>query len=233
MPTKAQMQHAQSLRPAIIQAFLDIGTVKPVAIKLGVSQELVRKALDEAGIDRPRKGQVSFGWKGVEAGVDAGRARARNKYALGPCERCGKTATDRHHVDANTLNNATENIQILCRRCHMIVDGRFEEFRTAPRKGKKSQGTTCATCGCEFWPLRKGRCSRCAQHFYKYGKERPLVTPPITHCPRGHEYTPSNTRIDKKGCKCCRACRAEDGRRTRRLAKAIIAGTTEDPRGNL
>ena len=27
-----------------------------------------------------------------------------------------------------------------------------------------------------------------------------------THCPQGHEYTPENTRIDKKGAQTCREC---------------------------
>lgn len=29
----------------------------------------------------------------------------------------------------------------------------------------------------------------------------------ITHCKRGHEYTPSNTYIDKKGNKNCKECK--------------------------
>ena len=27
-----------------------------------------------------------------------------------------------------------------------------------------------------------------------------------THCPRGHEYTPENTRISKRNERTCRAC---------------------------
>ncbi len=27
-----------------------------------------------------------------------------------------------------------------------------------------------------------------------------------THCPKGHEYTPENTRIDKKGAQVCKTC---------------------------
>lgn len=39
-----------------------------------------------------------------------------------------------------------------------------------------------------------------------------------THCPRGHEYTPENTRIRNSGWRACRACdaiRAQDQRRKR------------------
>lgn len=31
----------------------------------------------------------------------------------------------------------------------------------------------------------------------------------ITHCPQGHEYTPENTRIDKRGWRTCRQCMRE------------------------
>ncbi len=30
-----------------------------------------------------------------------------------------------------------------------------------------------------------------------------------THCPRGHEYTPENTYVSKRGCRSCRACDRE------------------------
>lgn len=28
----------------------------------------------------------------------------------------------------------------------------------------------------------------------------------MTHCKRGHEFTPSNTRVNKSGSRCCRTC---------------------------
>lgn len=41
------------------------------------------------------------------------------------CERCDTSpAVDRHHIDGDPLNNVPSNIQSLCRRCHMEVDGR-------------------------------------------------------------------------------------------------------------
>lgn len=165
-------------------------------------------------------------WKGEMAGKDAGRARARTAYALGDCERCGRPAKDRHHKDGNTLNNDPANVAILCRRCHMAVDGRLDDFTRlgkAPKPHLKTPITPCVICGQPYKPLRKGRCSRCSSHFRLYGVERPTERRPITHCPRGHEYTPKNTRIDKKGVKNCRACRAEDGKRQRAEAKLAKA----------
>jgi len=44
---------------------------------------------------------------------------------LGPCNICGKEARDLHHKDGNPFNHSAENIQELCRKCHMVVDGRL------------------------------------------------------------------------------------------------------------
>ena len=38
-----------------------------------------------------------------------------------------------------------------------------------------------------------------------------------THCIRGHEFTPENTRIDKRGHRVCRTCARERMRRVRLL----------------
>lgn len=34
-----------------------------------------------------------------------------------------------------------------------------------------------------------------------------------THCPNGHEYTPANTMLDRRGYRDCRTCRREKDRR--------------------
>lgn len=39
-----------------------------------------------------------------------------------------------------------------------------------------------------------------------------------THCPRGHEYTPENTRISKGNCRSCRRCHTERAREARAAA---------------
>lgn len=112
-------------------------------------------------------------WKGNRAGVHAGRKRARSIYPLGPCERCGETGTDRHHKDGNTLHNGADNIEILCRRCHMTVDGRMESFVAAGENDRKPEPPKrCIICG-RIWKYpRNGRCEACAVYFRRHGKER-------------------------------------------------------------
>lgn len=42
------------------------------------------------------------------------------------------------------------------------------------------------------------------------------VPPPISHCKHGHEFTPENTRITKRGWRTCRACHRASEREYRR-----------------
>lgn len=44
----------------------------------------------------------------------------------------------------------------------------------------------------------------------------------VTHCPKGHEYTPENTMI-KDGCRECRRCNRERSREFREAEKATLA----------
>lgn len=68
-------------------------------------------------------------WKGGKVSVNAGRGRAERWFPdCPPCERCGNDDSERHHVDGNTANNDVYNIRFLCRRCHMIEDGRLAAF---------------------------------------------------------------------------------------------------------
>lgn len=41
------------------------------------------------------------------------------------CMDCDAPAVDRHHIDGNHYNDAPSNIVMLCRRCHMLRDGRI------------------------------------------------------------------------------------------------------------
>lgn len=114
-------------------------------------------------------------WKGDQITVGSGRLRARRQYAIGPCERCGKPGLDRHHKDGNTKNNDPINVEILCRRCHMEVDGRLDEFvksgQLAVEKSRVAK-KYCVNCGVLYKPLRKGRCNACNAYFRSHGAER-------------------------------------------------------------
>jgi len=79
---------------------------------------------------RKRYGAEHHGWKGDGACVRAGRTRALRKYPVKPCDCCGESEklVERHHRDGNTLNNESDNIIFLCRKCHMAEDGRLEKF---------------------------------------------------------------------------------------------------------
>ena len=69
--------------------------------------------------------------KGDLATQKAGRTRALRTFRELPlvCQDCGQPKRlERHHRDGNTLNNAVVNIAFLCRRCHMVADGRLARF---------------------------------------------------------------------------------------------------------
>lgn len=76
-----------------------------------------RMAKSKIGVLNPQ-------WKGDNASDFAGRDRAKRLYPLEPCEICGSKKSERHHVDGDTLNNERANIQFLCRKHHMEIDGR-------------------------------------------------------------------------------------------------------------
>jgi hypothetical protein len=83
----------------------------------------------KASIRAKMRGELNVHWKGDSIKVDSGRTRAQNWYKLGKCELCERDATDRHHKDGNTLNNESTNIQILCRKHHIILDGRMKNLK--------------------------------------------------------------------------------------------------------
>lgn len=129
---------------------------------------------------RPSKtslnGSSHHNWKGDNIKPASGRDRARKKFSLGNCEICQKKAIDRHHKDGNTLNNSQSNIQRLCRRCHMIEDGRLVRFKTVIRRSggcfgqrEKLPPTECVNCKTLSKPLRMGRCHKCNEFFRRNG----------------------------------------------------------------
>lgn len=78
-------------------------------------------------ISEGRFGENNPNWKGEKVKRISANARARRNYVSPhPCELCGSAKVEHHHKDNNPWNNAPYNIQWLCRRCHMIVDGRMD-----------------------------------------------------------------------------------------------------------
>ena len=67
-------------------------------------------------------------WKGNDAVTHTGNSRARRWYGKRSCNKCGAENSEIHHKDGNTLNNSPENIQHLCRKHHMIADGRHQRL---------------------------------------------------------------------------------------------------------
>lgn len=87
---------------------------------------------------RKRCGSDHYGWLGDSVSTKGGRTRALRAFKnIGPCIECGNPKAERHHKDDNTANNDPDNIAVLCRRCHMVADGRlakFTEMAKCPRK---------------------------------------------------------------------------------------------------
>lgn len=57
----------------------------------------------------------------------------------------------------------------LCRKCHMIKDGRMDLIHIKKKQAPKK----CFICKRFMKPLRKGRCHACNEYFRRHGKERP------------------------------------------------------------
>ena len=126
-------------------------------------------------------------WKGDQALPDSKRGRARRRYRLGPCNRCGKPGVDRHHRDDNTGNNEPENVEILCRRCHMEIDGRLAIFRSTSASLRGPQPpNVCENCKRPMKPLRRGRCHACNEYRRRQGRERPYKVDGRVEKHRGH-----------------------------------------------
>lgn len=87
---------------------------------------------------------------------NTGRKAAQRIYVATECKNCGSTKTlQRHHKDRNPLNNAPENIEILCRTCHKnehLRDGTWGRGLVAP--------AICEICRSPFQPKRNRRKGR-------------------------------------------------------------------------
>jgi len=87
---------------------------------------------------RKRFGAEHHNWKGDDITIKSGRTRALRGYEAKPCQRCGSLKSERHHKDGDTSNNTPDNVRFLCRRCHMLEDGRLDEFRKLAKKNQPS-----------------------------------------------------------------------------------------------
>lgn len=81
--------------------------------------------------------EANGNWKGDNASIVAARARIARRMPLAgvTCVDCDNPAYDRHHIDDNPWNNERDNIAVLCRRCHMIWDGRLDAFISRGKYG--------------------------------------------------------------------------------------------------
>ena len=87
------------------------------------------------------------------------------------CQRCGARAmVDGHHEDYSKPLDITW----LCRRCHMIVDGRMAGLhKPSNYDGRRTSPTPCSNCQRPSKPLRRGLCHVCNEYARRQGKPRP------------------------------------------------------------
>lgn len=138
--------------------------IKAAAVKLGLSNK-----------SRPKlRGAATHNWKGNRASSSAKHRRAQRLVKLGLCERCGKQGEHRHHKDDDPGNNEPSNIQVLCCKCHFIIDGRLERLHARNRELAKifKPPKPCCNCKRPYKPLRQHRCRPCYRFWKRHHRER-------------------------------------------------------------
>jgi DNA-directed RNA polymerase subunit RPC12/RpoP len=105
--------------------YICLGCGKSIRDKPSEPRKYCSQSCYHSSIDQRR--EKNYAWKGDAAKVDTGNDRARRWYPnRAACEVCGSSVTEIHHRDGNPLNNAPGNVAYLCRRDHMIADGRLQ-----------------------------------------------------------------------------------------------------------
>lgn len=177
------------------------------------------------------RGENNYNWKGNDVKtMDVARCRARRMFQIKGklCEKCESKATDRHHKDSNPLNNNEKNISFLCRRCHMVEDGRLERFRKLAMARPALPPRPCSICEELKTIFRYGRCPACSEYFRRNGKERPFKTgewkamKDIEHsmpCLRCEK--PKNWDLKRPTTKHCRTCYSHIFYKTKTKALSI------------
>lgn len=128
----------------------------------------------------------------------------REEHVKKPTWRIGSLAVGGYSLDR--IKAEMRLSTPFCRSCHMIEDGRMKALHMATRPPVKPP-VPCTECGKLAKPTRKGLCAACYMRGYNNPERRPINSVK-THCPRGHEYTPANTRMSK-GSRNCRKCQRE------------------------
>ena len=79
------------------------------------------------------------------------RKKCRQIMPATQCSTCGDTESlHRHHRDGNPINNSPENIQILCRRCHVAEHKGKSNYPKHRRKPGEVLTAICVVCNIEF-----------------------------------------------------------------------------------
>jgi len=104
---------------------------KEIAKELGPLDDTARK-----NISLSKQKEKHPNWKGDNTSKENGRTRANRWFKQKPCILCKNKKGERHHIDGNPLNNNLNNIKFLCRRCHMIEDGRLKKLSNLNKKIK-------------------------------------------------------------------------------------------------
>lgn len=93
-----------------------------------------------------RRGEGNSNWS-ANPTRHAGSQRARYWYDLQPCEVCGSEKSERHHRDGDSRNNERSNIMFLCRRHHMIEDGRMQRLHQANQRWRDASRSEATQAG--------------------------------------------------------------------------------------
>ena len=112
---------------------------------------------------------------------------AKNKKGYG-CVNVNGKMKKAHRVAWEAVHGPIPKGLFVCHRCdnpacvnveHLFLGTNADNMRDCKEKGRIAS--------------RKNGRNACAQK---------------THCPHGHEYKPENTRINKRGCRECKACKS-------------------------